>query len=190
MGTINYLKNFIRDVNVASVAPTSGFGVKRISRKIDFSRDVTIVEFGPGDGVITKALMQRLTPASRLIAIEANPHFAAQLDCIQDHRFCVVRNRVEQLEGILEKHGIDTIDYVVSGIPFSFIKPATKHAILETVGKMMKPGGAFIAYQTSKHLLPYLEAHFEDVSTEFEFINIPPICIYEAKCFNNNHKPH
>lgn len=51
MDTITYLKNFVRDRNVASITPTSAIGVKKVCSKIDFHKPSVIVEYGPGTGV-------------------------------------------------------------------------------------------------------------------------------------------
>ena len=54
MSTLTYLKNFIRDKNVASITPTSPFGVRKVCEKIDFKKRNVIIEFGPGQRRIFK----------------------------------------------------------------------------------------------------------------------------------------
>ena len=73
--SLSYIVNFIKDKNIASVTPTSQFGVKRILKKINFEKDLTIVEYGPGTGVITKALLKKMPKNAKLIAIDTNAAF-------------------------------------------------------------------------------------------------------------------
>lgn len=181
MSTITYLKNFIKDKNVASVTPTSSFGVRRICRKIDFTRSLVVVEYGPGTGVFSRAFLNRMTSDSRLILIELNPGFVRQLKKIEDPRLTIVADDVQNIRRILKDNEIDKVDYIVSGIPFSFIDPETKENILRISRDVLRPGGKFLAYQTSKHLLPYLSRLFSNVTTEYEWLNIPPLCFYEAR---------
>ena len=39
----------------------------------------SVVEYGPGEGVVTKALLKRLSPEGKLVAIESNPDFVKVL---------------------------------------------------------------------------------------------------------------
>jgi phospholipid N-methyltransferase len=79
MSTLSYVKNFISDKYIASITPTSDFGVRKVCSKIDFSRCGLIVEYGPGTGVFTKYLLQKMGPDSLLILIERNANFAGDL---------------------------------------------------------------------------------------------------------------
>lgn len=186
MSTLTYLRNFIKDKNVASVTPTSSFGVRRICRKIDFSKSVVIIEYGPGTGVISRALLEKMTADSRLILIEINREFVHELNKIDDRRLQVVEGDVQHIRTILDEAGVGQVDYIISGIPFSFIDAGTKNKILEVSRDVLKPDGKFLAYQTSKHLLPYLSSYFPYVATEYEWLNIPPLCCYEARKQNRN----
>jgi len=180
MSTIAYLRSLIKDKNVASVTPSSIFTVKKATRKIDFSKDITVVEYGPGTGVFADYLLRQMSAGSKLIMIELNADFAEELGKIQDERAYVHQASAEAAEQILEGYGLESVDYFLSGIPFSFLDEETKNAILSTSYKLLKPGGYFLAYQTSSHLKESLANHFDAVDTSFEIRNIPPMCIYEA----------
>ncbi|MDX1618084.1 MAG: hypothetical protein R3224_04820, partial [Balneolaceae bacterium] len=56
----------------------------------------------------------------------------------------------------------------------------TKRSILRQTKKILKEGGKFLAYQTSGHLKDPLKEIFGNVSTEIEFLNVPPMMVYEA----------
>ncbi len=181
MSTIAYLKSLVRDKNVASITPSSSFTVKKATQKIDFSRDIVIVEFGPGTGVFADYLLKKMTPESTLIMIELNPEFAKQLRTIDDKRAHVHEASAEKVGEIVKEHGFEKVDYFLSGIPFSFLDDEIKTAILTTSSGLLKGDGYFLAYQTSGHLKEPLGRAFDDVQTSFEIRNIPPMTIYEAR---------
>ena len=42
-----------------SILPSSKFLMKRMLESIDYNTTTTVVEFGPGNGIFTKAIIQR-----------------------------------------------------------------------------------------------------------------------------------
>jgi phospholipid N-methyltransferase len=185
MDTLTYMKNFIRDKNVASITPTSPFGVKRVCRNIDFDCGDLIVEYGPGTGVFTNYLLKYMKGSSRLILIERNKNFDSILkQTIQDPRVVIfndsAENVLETLRSCQESHA----DYIISGIPFLLLNCQLKEKILYNTHRALKKGGKFLVYQTcfqaDHHLKVHLERYFPVVRTRFEVRNIPPLRIYEA----------
>jgi phosphatidylethanolamine/phosphatidyl-N-methylethanolamine N-methyltransferase len=181
MSTLTYLKNFIRDKNVASITPTSPFGVRKVCEKIDFKRRTVIVEFGPGSGVFSKYILRKMTRDSKLILIELNKNFVTILNNrMRDHRTCIYNDNAENVLNLLKSEGEPGADYIISGIPFSFIPVNTKNKILNNTYAALKNRGKFLVYQHSNHLKEHLNRHFDLVRIEYEIRNIPPLCIYEA----------
>lgn len=181
MSTLSYLKNFIRDPNVASVTPTSRFTINRVCKYIDFESDVKIIEYGPAEGVFTRVLLDKMTPGSQIIAIETNKHFAKTLGDLKDGRLTVVNTTAEEVKGIANNCNWEYADYIISGIPFSFLEKEVRHRILKDSAALLSENGGFLGYQTSSHLKPFLSEHFKNVAIEMEYLNIPPMCIYIAK---------
>lgn len=180
MGTLSYIKNFIKDRQVASITPTSRFTIGRVCAHIDFDRDIRIIEFGPADGVFTKVILEKLSPASEIIAIETNRDFAEALRGLDDDRLSVVNRSAEDVREIVQSKNWNNADYIISGIPFSFLTKETKHRILKDSATLLADNGCFLGYQTSAHLKPFLAEYFTRVDTEMEYLNIPPMCIYIA----------
>jgi phosphatidylethanolamine/phosphatidyl-N-methylethanolamine N-methyltransferase len=181
MGTLSYIRNFLKDRQVASITPTSRFTIERVCRHIDFDRDLRIIEFGPADGVFTKVILDKLTPGSGIIAIETNSDFARSLRSYRDERLTVVNRSAEDVRKIAAERKWDRADYIISGIPFSFLKKDVKHRILQDSAELLGEQGLFLGYQTSSHLKPHLQTYFPKVETEMEYLNIPPMCIYRAR---------
>lgn len=181
MGKIDFLKTFIKDRDVASITPTSQHCVKKVCSNIDFSKDFTLVEYGPGDGVFTRYLLERMSANSRLILIEANENFVAHLkETIQDSRVDVHNILAGQVETALPEELIGHVDYVLSGIPFSFLKNDRKISVLTATKNILKESGLFLAYQTSGHLKKPVMEVFGNYDTDFVPLNIPPYFIYKV----------
>lgn len=183
-GTLSYIKNFLKDQDVAAIAPSSSFLVRRVCKWIDFDKDQVIVEYGPGNGVFSEFILERMTDDSTLLLIESNPDFVETLETMtaDDPRALVVEDRAEHIVDLLEAHGIDEVDCVVSGIPFSFLDEATKHELLARTRDVLADDGKFLVYQNYNHLEEPLCEHFSTVTKEYEPRNIPPTMFaYEAQ---------
>lgn len=180
MSTFTYLKSFIKDKDVASVTPTSKFCIRRVCKPINFSKKITIIEFGAGAGVFSKYLLGKMTFDSRLILFETNEVLFKKLKEIDDPRVELYNESVEWIKRLLGEEMTGTVDYIVSGIPFSFLDKKAKMNILNQSKELLKDGGLFLAYQTSGHLKKTLQKVFGNVQTEFEVLNIPPMTVYQS----------
>ena len=181
MNQVYFFKNFLKDRNIAAIAETSQSTVRKIMRKIDFSKDLVVVEYGPGTGVCSLPILARLSPGSRFIAIEANADFARDLRAIKDPRLTVVEGDARNVEAILKDLGLPAADIVISSIPFTFFPPATRRELVASTASVINPGGAFLVYQYSPLMKGYLEEAFPVVRLSFSPINIPAVFIMEAR---------
>jgi len=185
VSTFSYMKHFVRDRYIASITPTSEFGVRHVCGKIDFANCRTLVEYGPGTGVFTRYLLSRMRPDSRVILIERNPGFVRMLETGFADPRVVIRNACASnvLETIADC-GVRAVDAVVSGIPFSFLPYETRMEIVKNTHAALREQGKFLAYQTfyqsNNHLKEPLRSVFRSVRVEYEMLNIPPMRIYEA----------
>lgn len=178
--TITYLKSFFKDKDVASVTPSSKFCIRNVCDHIDFSKDMLLVEYGAGTGVFADFLLEHMTADSRLLLIETNEAFVKELNKIADPRVEVHHESVEHIRNILGEERQGRVDYIISGIPFSFLDEESKYSLLEDSIEILREGGKFLAYQTSGHLKKPLREVFGNVNTNMEFLNVPPMMIYEA----------
>ncbi|HMO17203.1 MAG TPA: rRNA adenine N-6-methyltransferase family protein [Oligoflexia bacterium] len=192
---LSYISNIIRDPEVASIAPTSVFGIKRIFSGIDLSRCGLFIEFGPGGGVITKYVLSQLPVNSRLVAIENNPDFARALaEEIKDERLIVIEGSAADVVFHIEKLYSEQLiesnraDYIVSGIPFSMFPPTLKDTILKGTLSVLSDNGAFLVYQFlislsigQQDIKNKLLEYFSITRSNIEMRNIPPLRIFEAK---------
>lgn len=188
MSAFLYIKNWFTDPYVASIAPTSKFGIGRIIEKINFREDNLIIEYGPGTGNFTSVLLKHMTLQSKLIAIERNPELCQVLrKKIQDPRLLIFRDSAENVLDILKScngtHPWEA-DYIISGIPFSLVSKQAKNTILTNSHAILKTGGKFLAYQTFFQLPDFLKnpltQMFSTVRAQYVLPSIPPLLILEA----------
>lgn len=74
----------------------------------------------------------------------------------------------------LDAYGIERTDYVVSGVPFSFLVDDEKRELLLRTCEVLAEEGASLVYQNHDHVGVPLRAHFSDVTKEYDPRNLPP----------------
>jgi len=180
----------LRDTSVASIAPTSSYCAKKISSLIAFESAKVIIEFGPGDGALTDILLKKMRSDAKLLLIETNPHFIDILkERYDDPRVVIVHDSAEKVSSICQKLDIMKADYVVSGIPFSFLSMQKKKQIIRSTASILKNDGSFIIYQAltaplgGVNLKKALSICFDIVHKEMLLWNLPPLYVWEAKKF-------
>jgi phospholipid N-methyltransferase len=175
------VRQFLRDWRIASLKSTSPYLVNRICDRLDLSGDRVVVEYGPGLGCFTRALLERLSPGSTLVAIETHDEFVRRLSQVRDSRLKIAPRSAEGVKEILGRAGVPAADVVLSGIPFSLIPEGPKLRILEDTRAVLGKGGVFVAYQSSAHLERYLKQVFRRVRVDWEFCHIPPLAVLDAR---------
>lgn len=180
MSTLRYLISFFGDKDVASVTPTSDSCIRHVCKPINFSKDINVVEYGAGTGVFADYLLEKMSSGSTLTMFETNERLFDKLQDMDDNRIRLHNESVEYVDEMLKHSLIEKVDYVISGIPFSFLETSTRAEILNKTKGILKSGGQFLAYQTSGHLKKPLKKAFGNVHTEWEWRNIPPMTVYSA----------
>jgi phospholipid N-methyltransferase len=145
---------------------------------MDFEKARVFVEFGAGEGCYTRELAKRLAPDAKLLAFELDNHLADHLreQFRGDDRVLIYNQDAASFREELHKLGFSEADYVVSGIPFSYLEPKKKKEILRAVHEGLTPDGQFIVYQVT----PELKAHtkmFAAHEVEYFLASIPPMFI-------------
>lgn len=176
---IAFLRGFLRHPEqVGSIIPSSQFLERRIARLADVSNARVVVELGPGTGGTTRALLKAMPDDARLLCVELNPLFHDIVRRIDDERLIVHHGSAEELPRVMARHGLDTVDALVSGIPFSTMPPAVAARILDAIYGALAPGGRFVAYQVRGHVEAFSRPYFGRARVDVELLNIPPVRIY------------
>jgi phospholipid N-methyltransferase len=174
----DFFSEFLKGKNVGSVTPSSKFLVKKMVDPIDFTNVSCIVEFGPGTGIITLELLNRMPSDAILLAFEINADFCEKLKEIEDPRLKIISDSAEKLEEYLVQYKINKVDYIVSSLPFAMIPNNVVKNILEVVKKVLAKKGAFIQYQYSLNAYKKLKNIFRKVDLNFTPMNIPPAFVF------------
>lgn len=180
MQSLMLLKNFLTDKDVATIAPSSRFSIKKLCKKIDFNKRNVIVEYGPGNGCISFPILKKMNKDSKLIVVEKNKNLVKYLKKTKDPRFIVEDDIAHNVQQILRKHGEEKADIILSGIPLSFFNKKQKTDLMKKTYESLNPEGKFLVYQFSREAEKYLEKQFDQVNKQFEILNIPPLAIFEA----------
>lgn len=185
VNTFERLKGFLsvayRHLNdTGAILPSSLQASRHVASLIP-TRSAVVVEYGAGEGVVTRAMLENLDSRSRLFALEKLEGFIPALRKIDDHRLHVEHGCIETLSAQLETLCGSKVDAVVSGIPFSFLTVAEKESVVFNTARALKPHGVFVVYQHTTAMLKHLRKHFSDVRVEVEPMNIPPYFIMVAK---------
>ncbi len=164
--------------STGAIASSSPALIKKLIEPLPTDRPLRIVELGPGDGCVTKAILHRAHAESQVTAFEINPTFVRLLASIDDRRLSVQPVGAERLS---EFFAADSVDYVISSLPLSMIPKEIKAEILRQSQVVLKPEGRFYQYQYALQDYSLLKDYFGRVSVSFTMANLPPAFIYS--CF-------
>jgi phospholipid N-methyltransferase len=180
---LRFFNQWVRNPReLGSVTPSSRFLAREVVDRIDFSRVRRIAELGPGTGVFTRAILDRLGPDGRVLAVDTNAAFVEHLRReIRDARLKVVEASAERVDALVAEAGWPGVDALVSGIPYSLLPRPVTRRILEASHRALGEGGIFVGYQYSRMLRPHLLDVFGNVHYRSVLLNLPPAFVYTCR---------
>ncbi|QYE34869.1 SAM-dependent methyltransferase [Polymorphobacter sp. PAMC 29334] len=169
-------------LRVAAIAPSGPALARAITAEIS-AASMPVIEFGPGTGVFTQAILDAGVTADQLIMIEAGADFAALLRT----RFPAVRI-VEGSAGALHDiplFGAGKVGAVVSGLPILSMPKPVVLAILDTAFSELRPGGAMYQF-TYGFRCPVADSVLDALGlkasrTSTVLVNAPPASVYKIE---------
>ncbi|WP_166383303.1 class I SAM-dependent methyltransferase [Polaribacter sp. 11A2H] len=180
---INFLKESIKNLKtLGTVTPSSRFLAERMLKGIDFSKVEVLVELGPGNGAITKLILQKLPANATLICFEINDNFYKELSQIENKQLIVVKSSAEKIEEELKKLNFNKTCHIISSLPLTIIPEEVTDEILEKSFHVLADNGTFIQFQYSLTYFKKLKNVFnQSISLGFEPLNFPPAFVYHCK---------
>jgi phospholipid N-methyltransferase len=176
----DFLKYVLRDRSIGAISVSSGRVVRDVIGRLPVKPKL-LIEYGPGDGVITGAILSSLAADGRLYVVEPNKEFVEILKKIPDPRMTVIDGRAEQLSSE-QLRQFQNADAVVASIPFSFLSTEERERVITDVHSYLSSVGKFIIFhQYSRLMRDPLRKIFRSVSVTFEPRNIFPCFIIEAQ---------
>lgn len=97
----NFFKQAIKNpTTVGAIAPFSQTTIRKMFAKIDFSHTLHIVEFGAGQGNVTKQILADMHASAKLLACEINDEFIKDLQVLasKDAKLQVIHDGAQHIE--------------------------------------------------------------------------------------------
>jgi phospholipid N-methyltransferase len=178
-----FSRNFIKHPKMlGSLIPSSRFLVNKVLGEVDWNRARVLLEYGPGVGTFTTEILRRMRPDAVLIVLETNGDFVRFLrGHVRDNRLHVVHGSAADADTVLARLDLRHADYVISGIPYTTMPAEAREAILRTTHAVLHPDGAFLVYQFTRSVLPYLQRVFGLVQQDFEPLNVMPARLFYCR---------
>ncbi len=189
MYLLEFVKGFITSPkHVGAVVPSSSYLADRVTEAGGVREASVVVEWGPGTGAITGAILERLPDDATFFGIEISPDFCRAMG----ERFpnvTVYQDSAAETRKYLEERGFHSCDSVVSGLPWASFEDALQDELLEALVDVLRPGGKFVTY--TYFMSPWLPAgrkfrrKLQDRFQRFDVLplewrNVPPAYVYVA----------
>ncbi|MDO8728438.1 MAG: rRNA adenine N-6-methyltransferase family protein [bacterium] len=180
---LNFLKIALSDHQIGAMTRSSKYVVRAVMRNLRGQLLRRVIEYGPGDGVITKEILKRMPRDGEMIVIETNPKFLKVLRKIEDPRLKIIEGTAQTASKELKSNYNANVNLVLSSIPFSILNRLDRKEIVSNTFEMLEESGKFIVFQYSPILLSLLKKYFNanNINTQFELRNIPPMFIMSAQ---------
>jgi phospholipid N-methyltransferase len=173
------IREFIKDKKVGAAFSTGRYVIKKMLGNIDFDKANLLVEYGPGNGVITTHLLERMHENAVLFVFETNERFIKELLNIKDERLVIVNADAEYARTILKnRYKISKVDYVISTIPFTFFDRRKRKRVIAKTYNLLNENGKFITYQYTGLIYQLIKQKFHQTRVMAAILNIPPAIIF------------
>ena len=141
------LGRFVRSPRtVGAVAPSSRALAEEMVQGLDLSGSVNVVELGPGTGVVTRAIAERLGPDAHALAVDVEPAFVAAISR-RFPRVEAVCGSAAALPALLRERGMFPATHIISGLPFASLSAEVTTTILDAIVESLARGGTFTTFQ-------------------------------------------
>ncbi|QUT05104.1 methyltransferase domain-containing protein [Sphingobium phenoxybenzoativorans] len=142
---------FIRHPSmVGSAFPATARMVRHMLAPINWSDIRLFVEYGPGSGRFTFAILERLHSDAKLLAVETGEAFVTKLrQKCKDPRLIPVEGSARDVRRHLSDKGLGQADCILSGLPFSMLDKDEAEMIMFETRMALKPKGLCLS---SEHL--------------------------------------
>lgn len=175
---VRFLRSWIeKPLQIGAIAPSSPALAQKMASYIDPTAEQSVVELGPGTGVVTQAILNQGIRPDRLVSIEYDPGFATILrDRFPGVR--IVRGDAYAIKQEIADLAEAPLAAVVSSLPL-FTRPLPQRLqLLNDAFDVMAPGAPFI--QFSYAFVPAVPAK-DGITVEcsdWVMMNLPPARVW------------
>lgn len=184
-----FIKSFLRRPGqVGAIAPSSDRLAAEMVAWFDWDKIRNVVEYGPGTGVFTRAILERLHPEAKFFAIERSPELYDLLTRRFPHAD-ICEDSVENVEQLCQQRDMPHVDAVICGLPWASFPESLQDSCLTALGRVLVPNGQFATFAYWQGLLlpaahrfrSKLDNYFDQITTSRTvWRNLPPAFIYRC----------
>ena len=178
MNAVKFFIEFLKDPQIGALTPSSKYFVRDVIKRMPLENAETVVEYGAGEGVVTRGMLKKMLADSKLIAIDTNSELVKNLKKINDSRLEIYHGKVQEF---IVQRKEKTVDCAISGIPFTYLAPKEKEYILAHTAKILKPDGIFVVYQFNPLIGKFLKKYFKVAKEELVLSNWPLYTIFTCR---------
>ncbi len=186
---ILFFNTFVkRPSQVGAIAPSGRRLCTALVDSFDWNEVRYVAEFGPGTGVVTELIVDRLHPDAKFIAVERDSKLARTT-----RERCpgveVVEGSVVDIDTICRDRGFPHLDAVVSGLPWASFSSSLQQEIFGAMFRVLRPGGRFATFAylqgvglpAGQRFAKLLKQNFSTVSkSRTVWRNLPPAFVYRG----------
>lgn len=185
-----FLKNFLsHPTQVGAIAPSSESLVRVMTEWIDWDDAKAVVEYGPGTGVFTQSIIQKLKPDARFFAIERSAELASAT-----RERCpgvtVFEDSAANVAELCQRHEVNQVDAIICGLPWAAFSDSLQSEIMDAMMGVLRPGGQFATFAywqgvvlpAGRRFSGRLHSTFSSVErSPTAWLNLPPAFVYRCR---------
>ena len=175
-----FIKEFWKDKKmIGSIMPSSKFLAAKMLNHIPLKNTKLIIELGPGTGIFTEKIIEKIGASTHLIVLELNTDFCKELKAkINLPNVHIKEASADKIGEIIKEFGFEKADIIISSLPLANFSEELRNSILEIVHESLNEKGSFIQFQYSLNAFKNLKKLFPVIKLNFTALNFPPAFVY------------
>jgi phosphatidylethanolamine/phosphatidyl-N-methylethanolamine N-methyltransferase len=188
--SLRFLREFFLNPGITgAIAPSSRTLAREMVASLEFDSANAVLEYGPGTGAFTEAVLAQLRPECSFFMIELNSLFVELLQVRYPGKV-IFKASVKDVRKLCDRQGIAQVDCIVSGLPWAWFPDGMQTQYLDAMMTVLRPGGQFVTFAYLQGLLlpagqrfrRKLDKYFSRVvSSRTVWLNLPPAFVYRCR---------
>ena len=186
---LTFLKTFLQQPsNIGAIAPSSVGLVSTMIESFDWENVQSAIEYGPGTGVFTERILKTMQEGTHFFAIEQSATMVeATLQRCPEVK--IYQESVTNVQELCLKESIQNVDAIISGLPWASFPDDLQNEIMQTMTRVLRPGGTFATFAYWQGLaLPAGQRFASRLRSTFSRVqrsptvwkNLPPAFVYRC----------
>lgn len=173
--TFEFTRNLF---TTGAVSETSRQVEVEICSKLPGGNNKVIVEYGMGHGNITREILRKIAPDSRLYAFEVNEKFCRYVEEeIRDSRLFIINDSAEHVRKLVREEQADAF---IASIPFTFLSREVGEKIIRDSYALLAVNGYYSQVLYTKFNYKKFVKIFDECSIT-RIPNIPTEYVYHCR---------